>query len=310
MTPQEVGSLDRRGELVPISVAPTISVYTPFFHSSRGYGLFVDGPMEGVFDIAKTAPRSAGSALQLRAQRRQLPLLRLQRAEPRRHPRPLHRAHRAAVAAAALGVPAHALARRARLGRRPRCSTASPMNAAFVEDMTMYETLGFPAPGWYTFDRPWIVRPGRLLPGAGFTRFEFDPVRFPNAAQMIACVEARAAPRALVWGSPWACGDRNDPRDNIYDAVHDGYFAPRSACTSTSPTRRRRRGGRARCGNFISAMDIAGFKLDRGDETVPSAADRHVLRRPQRPRAAQRLPASLRRSLHTTSCRRCVRTTG
>ncbi len=54
VAPQAVGSLDRRGELVPISVAPTIAIYTPFLHSSRGYGLFVDGPMEGRFDVAST----------------------------------------------------------------------------------------------------------------------------------------------------------------------------------------------------------------------------------------------------------------
>src|SRR4029453_8886433 len=61
VAPQEVGSLDRRGEAVRISVAATIAIYTPFLHSSRGYGLFVDGPMEGVFDLAKADPdRVAG----------------------------------------------------------------------------------------------------------------------------------------------------------------------------------------------------------------------------------------------------------
>ena len=54
LAPQEVGALDRRGELVRISVAATIAIYTPFLHSSRGYGLFVDGPMEGDFDVAAT----------------------------------------------------------------------------------------------------------------------------------------------------------------------------------------------------------------------------------------------------------------
>lgn len=56
VSPQAVGSLDRRGEIVSMSVAPTISIYAPFHHSSRGYGLFVDGPMMGTYDLAKTDP--------------------------------------------------------------------------------------------------------------------------------------------------------------------------------------------------------------------------------------------------------------
>jgi len=54
LRPKEVGSLDLRGETVDMWVDDTISIYTPFFHSSRGYGLFVDGSMPGIFDLAKT----------------------------------------------------------------------------------------------------------------------------------------------------------------------------------------------------------------------------------------------------------------
>jgi alpha-glucosidase (family GH31 glycosyl hydrolase) len=145
------------------------------------------------------------------------------------------------------------------------------MNAALVEDVTMYEALGFPAPGWYTFDRPWSSGPAGACPGAGFTRFEFDPVRFPNAAQMIAALAARGT-RTLVWGSPWLCGDPADPRDNAYDAAREGYLAPNDPIHIDFTNADARRWWEDRVGNFVRGSDIAGFKLDRGDETVPSAA--------------------------------------
>jgi hypothetical protein len=43
LVPQEVGSLDRRGTKVDLSVQPSMALYTPFFQTSRGYGIFVEG---------------------------------------------------------------------------------------------------------------------------------------------------------------------------------------------------------------------------------------------------------------------------
>jgi hypothetical protein len=244
VAPQEVGGIDRRGELVPISVAPTLAIYTPFLHSSGGYGLFVDGPMEGSFDIAHT--QSDRLAIRFNF-------------DPTALRFTYHLFHGPEHAA----ILDHYTALTGRPWLPPRWvyqhmrwrdeHAAGPtatldgveMNAALVEDVTMYEALGFPAPGWYTFDRPWSSGPAGACPGAGFTRFEFDPVRFPNAAAMIAALKARGT-HTLVWGSPWACGDPNDPLDNAYDAVHDHYLAPTSPTTSISPIRRRRRGGRAK----------------------------------------------------------------
>ena len=54
--PIEAGTLDRRGEIVPMSIVPTISAYAPFHQSSAGYGMLVDGTMEGTYDIGVTDP--------------------------------------------------------------------------------------------------------------------------------------------------------------------------------------------------------------------------------------------------------------
>jgi alpha-D-xyloside xylohydrolase len=270
VSPKAVGSLDRRGELVTMSVAPTISIYTPFLHSSHGYGLFVDGPMEGLFDLANT--QSDRLALRFNfdptAQRFRFYVL--------------HGPDHATILdryTALTGRPwlpprwayTHMRWRDEHASGATAVLDGVEMNAAFVEDVTMYEALGFPAPGWYTFDRPWSSGPAGACPAPGFTRFEFDPVRFPNAEAMIAALAARGT-RTLVWGSPWLCGDPDDPRDNIYDAVRDGYLTPNHDIQLDFTNPAATQWWQDKIGNFVRTMDISGFKLDRGDETVPSHA--------------------------------------
>jgi alpha-D-xyloside xylohydrolase len=268
LAPREVGSLDRRGELVRISVAATIAIYTPFLHSSRGYGLFVDGPMEGAFDIART--ESDRLAIRFNF-------------DPNTQRFRYHVFHGPGHAA----ILDHYTELTGRPWLPPRWAyqhmrwrdehASGPtalldgveMNAALVEDVTMYRDLGFPSPGWYTFDRPWSSGPAGACPGAGFTRFEFDPVRFPNASRMIAALAARGT-RTLVWGSPWVCGDPDDPLDNTFDATRDGYLAPNDRIHIDFTNPAATSWWQAKVGNFVDTMNISGFKLDRGDETVPS----------------------------------------
>src|SRR5262245_22429392 len=268
VSPQEIGSLDRRGEIVRISVAATIAIYTPFLHSSRGYGLFVDGPMQGTFDVAATE----ADRLALR--------FNFDPSEQRFRYHVFHGPSHAAILdhyTALTGRPwlPPRWAYRHMRWRDEHASGATAMldgvamNAALVEDVTMYEALGFPMPGWYTFDRPWSSGPAGACPGPGFTRFEFDPERFPNAAQMIAALAARGT-RTLVWGSPWACGDSSDPRDNAFEAARDGYLAPHDTIHIDFTNGAARQWWRDKVGNFVASAAIAGFKLDRGDETVPS----------------------------------------
>ena len=57
IAPQAVGSLDRRGERVTMAVTPTMALYAPLLHSSRGYATYVEGTMPGQYDIAKSDPQ-------------------------------------------------------------------------------------------------------------------------------------------------------------------------------------------------------------------------------------------------------------
>jgi alpha-glucosidase (family GH31 glycosyl hydrolase) len=271
IAPQAVGSLDRRGEVVDISVAATIAIYTPFLHSSRGYGLFVDGPMQGRFDVASTQNDRLAVRFDFdpTAQR-----FRYHVFYGPRHAAILD--HYTSLTGRPWLPPRWAY--RHMRWRDEHASDATAlldgveMNAALVEDVTMYHALGFPAPGWYTFDRPWSSGPAGACPGAGFTRFEFDPLRFPNAAEMIAAL-ARRGTRTVVWGSPWACGDATDPRDNAFEAARNGYLAPNDSIHIDFTNPAARQWWQDKVGDFVSSADIAGFKLDRGDETVPSQPD-------------------------------------
>jgi len=129
------------------------------------------------------------------------------------------------------------------------------MNADLVNDVTMYETLGIP-PGNYEFDRPWTS--GSASAGhEGFASFDFDPVRFPNADEMLQALHNRGY-HVFVFGAPWAVGD------NAVEAIADGYYAPRSdlLIDFTNP------GAVAwwteRVQNLID-LGISGMKLDRSE---------------------------------------------
>ena len=52
------GDFTRRGETVEMRILPTFSVYAPFYQSSRGYGLAVAGTTFGLFDLARSDPRT------------------------------------------------------------------------------------------------------------------------------------------------------------------------------------------------------------------------------------------------------------
>ena len=50
-------AMNLRGQKVEMIVKPTTSVYAPFYLSSRGYSVFVEGNWPGVYDFCKTDPQ-------------------------------------------------------------------------------------------------------------------------------------------------------------------------------------------------------------------------------------------------------------
>jgi alpha-glucosidase (family GH31 glycosyl hydrolase) len=253
IVPQAVGALDRRGTVVTMVVLPTMSLYTPFFHSSRGYGAYVEGTMPGRYDIAMTDPNAVNIEFELNPRTGEhgvvyfigdhdaiLDEYTALTGRPFLPPRWafLHLRwrdeHRIAAPAELDGV---------------------PMNADFVNDITMYETLGIP-PGSYEFDRPWTDG-ATDYSQPGFTSFRFDPVRFPNSDKMVAALKSRGY-HVQAWVGPWALGE------NAVDAQRFGYYAPRSTLLIdyTNPAAAAWWIGRVQ---GLVDLGISGLKLDRSE---------------------------------------------
>jgi alpha-glucosidase (family GH31 glycosyl hydrolase) len=278
LKPPEVGSLDRRGEQVEMRVVPTFSLYAPFFQSSRGYGLAVDGTTFGFFDVAQSDPELVSF-----------------RFETGTAPASRRLVYRVFVG------PAHAtvLDEYTNLTGRPIVPpdwaflhwrwrgelTSGPtalldglaVNAEVAEDVLSYEAYGIPA-GIYLLDRP--VLPGNF----GFARFEWDEVRLPNPTHMLDALRTRGY-RLAMWSSTWACG--SEPGDNGSEAQALGYLAP-DATDPPPPPNCADVGGTSfildvtdaaarswwagKVAAFVAAYGIQGIKLDRGEEHIPSEA--------------------------------------
>jgi alpha-D-xyloside xylohydrolase len=273
--PMQTGSLNRRGETVDMFVRPTIALYTPFYHSSRGYGLVVAGTTAGQFDIAKSTPNvlrfrfETGNAADSRRLRFHIIY------------GPGHASivdEYTALTGRPFVPPPWAFLnwrwRNTLDFGTPAPLDGVPVNAEVAEDVTMFEQLGIPA-GVYLLDRP--VLQGEF----GFSRFAFDEDRLPNSQAMLSSLRRRGY-RILTWSSMWACG--SDPNDNGIAAQQLGFLAPGAMGTPmcvdtgpgnfildpTNPAARQWWQGKLR--DFIHQYDIDGIKLDRGEEFIPSQA--------------------------------------
>ena len=217
IVPQAVGSLDRRGETVTMVVTPTMSLYTPFFHSSREYGVYVEGTMTGRYDLAKSDPSTVVIDFEFNRRTGEhgvvyfvgdhdtiLDEYTALTGRPFVPPRWGFR---------------HLRWRDEHHSGAPARLDGVDMNAELVDDVTMYETLGIPV-GNYEFDRPWTSGTTNH-DQPGFTSFSFEAERFPNSDAMLAALQRRGY-HAFVFVAPWALGD------NAVDAEQLGYYAPRS----------------------------------------------------------------------------------
>lgn len=273
--PPEVGSLNRRGEMVEMFIRPTFSVYAPFYHSSRGYGLAVAGTMPGVFDLASTD----ADVVRFRFEAGTRPENRRLRFEIFGGP------DHATILDEYTGLtgrpfvpPAWAFLNWRWRGELASGETAEldgvEMNAEVVDDITRFEQLGIP-PGVYLLDRP--VLAGNF----GFARFEWDEDRLPNVDLMLEALRRRGY-RVMTWSATWTCGD--GPEDNGTEAQRLGYHAPGPGgppnCADfggssfildvTNTAARTWFAGKL--ADFLGAYDLDGIKLDRGEEHIPSEA--------------------------------------
>jgi alpha-glucosidase (family GH31 glycosyl hydrolase) len=273
IAPPEVGSLDRRGEMVEMRILPTFSLYTPFYHSSRGYGLAVSGTTFGRFDVAHSNRRILG----FRFETGTTPLSR--RLVFHLFAGPEHATildEYTALTGRPIVPPDWAFLHWRWRGElavdAPALLDGVPVNAQVAEDVLMYEAHGIPA-GVYLFDRP--VLKGNF----GFGRWEWDDVRMPNVPSMLQSLTQRGY-RLATWSATWTCG--SDPGDNGFEAQALGYLAPGPGGTPTCDdlgtssfildvtNPQARTWWRDRIATFMSTYGIQGIKLDRGEEHIAS----------------------------------------
>lgn len=255
--PRAVGGLDRRGEMVTMWVKPTIAGYSPFYLSSRGYGMYVEGTDPGVYDVGKTDPGVLRVGFTTSGKE---------------------------FSCVFIAGPAYTgiLDRYTALTGRPilpprwvflplkwrdevdrgnfAVLDGVTINAEVAADVLSYEFHDYPV-GIYMIDRPWAE--GTM----GYGNFTWDPKRFPNGDEMVKKLHERGW-RVLVWGAPWAIG-RSD-NDFGPEARSKGLVIGSRCLDYTNP--RAVAWHREKIEAFLRRSGVDGWKLDRSEEYNPSSA--------------------------------------
>ena len=266
LIPKEIGSLNRRGTQVNMQVFMSEALYTPFFQTSRGYGVFVEGTTIGKYDLAASDPQALELEFELPPGVESLDYLFI---DGPSHDQILDRYTQ--VAGRPFLPPQWAFKHwRWRDEHRiaaPATLDGVAMNADLVDDITHYEQLAIPI-GNYEIDRPWATGDVDFLQEPeepGFGDLEWDEVRFPNPQAMIDALNRRGY-HLFLWVAPWATGVKTNA-----EAVAGGYLAPDSKfiIDFTNPNAVEWWKGKVKP---LIEMGIAGLKLDRGDEDTPSLA--------------------------------------
>ena len=261
LEPQAVGTLNRKGEEVRMYVTPTISAYAPYYQSSDGYGLLVDGTMPGRYDLGASDPTRLTFEFELDPQALAARTFvfagdhygisdAYSRLTGRpRVPPPIVFLHWRGRDEAVIGPPVEI--------------DGVPVNPTVADDIQHYEEYDIPT-GVYHFDRPWAVGT------EGYGEFTFDTTRFPDPAAMLRLMRERGW-KSTVWISEWALDDR------AAEARAQGWLAPGSEreidLTNRDAVRWLTNDLRRFLTRDEAGKSIDGFFVDRTEEIVPSEAD-------------------------------------
>ena len=256
-------AMNLRGETVDMLIKPTLSLYSPFYLSSNGYGLFVEGTWPGHYDFCKTDP----DRVLVHFEGRQLTGIIYTSQQPAN----IVKAHSLHVGPTIVPPEWAFLPWRWRDNHSNRKTyydgtrVTAPYNSMVVEDMLMMKAFDIPC-GVYWVDRPWAKGLH------GYADFDWDPKRFPNAEKMIKWLHQNNT-RFLLWVAPWVTGDMR------FEAKEKGYTVPIKGphgdinegnvalmdFTNPDACRWLQQKGIEK----MLKQGVDGFKLDRSEELVP-----------------------------------------
>ena len=255
--------LNLRGQTVDLYTLPTASIYAPFFLSSAGYGIFVEGDWPstyrfGVDGRGKTRP----SEVTIESEGPTLSFLLLP------GPNPIDVIERYARWTGMPLFPPHFMFGPGRwrdiVWDFPEFYDGTPYdgpyNSMIVEDVLMMEALGIPCT-WYVVDRPWAA--GTF----GYGDMRLDARRLPEFEAMVSWLRSRGI-AILLWLGPWGMdGQRDTAIGRGYHVLVTIPYLPNAALIDfTDPAARTWWQAEL---EPLFETGISGFKLDRGEEKPP-----------------------------------------
>lgn len=257
--------LNLRGQTVEMSIRPTLSLYCPFYLSSNGYGLFVEGTQPGRYDICKTIKNRVSVAFEGTSLSGII--------YTSKQPADIVKAHSLHVGPTIIPPRWAFLPWRWRDNHNnlktyyDKTPVNAPYNSALVEDMLMMKAFDIPC-GVYWVDRPWAK--GTL----GYEDFTWDTVRFPRAQKMITWLHSNDT-KFLLWIAPWVAGNMKKEADQkgyaqpIFALPHNADSTNAASMDFTNPEACLwwQKNGIEK----MLAQGVDGFKLDRSEEEVPNS---------------------------------------
>jgi alpha-glucosidase (family GH31 glycosyl hydrolase) len=260
-------TLNLRGQKVEMILKPTTAVYAPFYLSSRGYALFVQGDWPGRFDFCASVSNRVqiefeGPAFEAK----------IYTAD---HPAALVRAH--ALEAGPPFLPPSWMyepwrwrdENTQRTNYYDGTPVTGPFNSEFMEDVLLMKAYGIPL-GVYWIDRPWGPGP------EGYDDFEIDTNRLPNFVASVKWLNAQQA-QMLLWIGPYFQGQMaTNALAKGWTLVSAGQKFIKSnypLVDYTNPEAKKYwQDGVAK----LLKLGVAGFKMDRAEENLPESGPYQV----------------------------------